>query len=92
MISSLAGVNPIAGMAAYCASKAGLDYFAASLMLEVRQRGIKVTTAASITSSQSRWNNLSVTPLSPPLARRTRVAARSGKRRTCARAPESPPL
>jgi 3-oxoacyl-[acyl-carrier protein] reductase len=46
MISSLAGVNPIAGMAAYCASKAGLDHFAASLMLEVRQRGIKVTTIA----------------------------------------------
>ena len=46
MISSLAGVNPIAGMAAYCASKAGLDHFAASLLLEVRQRGIKVTTIA----------------------------------------------
>jgi NAD(P)-dependent dehydrogenase (short-subunit alcohol dehydrogenase family) len=46
MISSLAGVNPIAGMAAYCASKAGLDHFAASLMLEVRQRGVKVTTLA----------------------------------------------
>jgi 3-oxoacyl-[acyl-carrier protein] reductase len=46
MVSSLAGVNPIAGMAAYCASKAGLDHFAASLMLEVRQRGVKVTTIA----------------------------------------------
>ena len=46
MISSLAGVNPIAGMAAYCASKAGLDHFAASLMLEVRQRGVKVSTIA----------------------------------------------
>jgi 3-oxoacyl-[acyl-carrier protein] reductase len=33
-------------MAAYCASKAGLDHFAASLMLEVRQRGIKITTIA----------------------------------------------
>jgi NAD(P)-dependent dehydrogenase (short-subunit alcohol dehydrogenase family) len=46
MISSLAGVNPIAGMAAYCASKAALDHFSASLMLEVRQRGVKVTTIA----------------------------------------------
>jgi NAD(P)-dependent dehydrogenase (short-subunit alcohol dehydrogenase family) len=46
MISSLAGQNPIAGMAAYCASKAALDHFAACLMLEVRQRGIKVTTIA----------------------------------------------
>jgi NAD(P)-dependent dehydrogenase (short-subunit alcohol dehydrogenase family) len=46
MISSLAGVNPIAGMAAYCASKAALDHFAASLMLEVRQGGVKVTTLA----------------------------------------------
>ena len=46
MISSLAGVNPIAGMAAYCASKAGLDHFSASLMLEVRHRGIRVTTLA----------------------------------------------
>jgi len=39
-----AGVNPIAGMAAYCASKAGLDHFSACLMLEVRQQGVKVTT------------------------------------------------
>jgi NAD(P)-dependent dehydrogenase (short-subunit alcohol dehydrogenase family) len=46
MISSLAGQNPIAGMAAYCASKAALDHFAASLMLEVRQKGVKVTTIA----------------------------------------------
>jgi hypothetical protein len=46
MISSLAGQNPIAGMATYCASKAALDHFAACLMLEVRQRGIKVTTIA----------------------------------------------
>jgi NAD(P)-dependent dehydrogenase (short-subunit alcohol dehydrogenase family) len=46
MISSLAGVNPIAGMSAYCASKAGLDHFAACLMLEVRQQGVKVTTLA----------------------------------------------
>jgi 3-oxoacyl-[acyl-carrier protein] reductase len=46
MISSLAGRNPIAGMAAYCASKAALDHFAACLMLEVRHSGVKVTTIA----------------------------------------------
>ena len=40
------GVNPISGMAAYCASKAALDHFSASLMLEVRHRGVKVTTIA----------------------------------------------
>ena len=46
MISSLAGQNPIAGMAAYCASKAALDHFSTCLMLEVRQRGVRVTTIA----------------------------------------------
>jgi NAD(P)-dependent dehydrogenase (short-subunit alcohol dehydrogenase family) len=46
MISSLAGINPIAGMAAYCASKAALDHFTACLMLEVRHNGVKVTTLA----------------------------------------------
>jgi len=46
MISSLAGTNPIAGMAAYCASKAGLDHLTSCLMLEVRQQGVKVTTIA----------------------------------------------
>jgi len=46
MISSLAGQNPSAGMAPYCASKAALDHFASCLMLEVRHRGIKVTTIA----------------------------------------------
>jgi len=46
MVSSLAGSNPIAGMAAYCASKAALDQFAACLMLEIRQKGVKVTTIA----------------------------------------------
>jgi NAD(P)-dependent dehydrogenase (short-subunit alcohol dehydrogenase family) len=46
MISSLAGQNPITGLAAYCASKAALDHFAACLMLEVRQKGVKVTTIA----------------------------------------------
>ncbi len=46
MISSLAGTNAIAGLAAYCASKAALDHLAACLMLEVRQQGVKVTTIA----------------------------------------------
>lgn len=46
MISSLAGSNPIAGLAAYCASKAALDHLAACLMLEVRQQGVKVTVLA----------------------------------------------
>jgi len=46
MVSSLAGKNPIAGLAAYCASKAALDQFAACLMLEVRHQGVKVTTVA----------------------------------------------
>jgi 3-oxoacyl-[acyl-carrier protein] reductase len=46
MISSLAGSNPIAGMAAYCASKAALDHFSHCLMLEVRHQGIKVTVIA----------------------------------------------
>jgi NAD(P)-dependent dehydrogenase (short-subunit alcohol dehydrogenase family) len=46
MISSLAGRNPIAGLSAYCASKAALDHLAACLMLEVRHQGIKVTTIA----------------------------------------------
>jgi len=46
MISSLAGQNPIAGMAAYCASKAALDHFARCLMLEVRQQRVKITTIA----------------------------------------------
>lgn len=46
MISSLAGQNAIAGLSAYCASKAALDHLAACLMLEVRHRGVKVTTIA----------------------------------------------
>jgi NAD(P)-dependent dehydrogenase (short-subunit alcohol dehydrogenase family) len=46
MISSLAGSNPSAGMAAYGASKAALDYLAQCLMLEVRHQGVKVTTIA----------------------------------------------
>jgi len=46
MVSSLAGSNPIAGLSAYCASKAALDHLATCLMLEVRQHGVKVTTLA----------------------------------------------
>jgi len=46
MISSLAGSNANAGMAAYAASKAALDHFARCLLLEVRHKGIKVTTIA----------------------------------------------
>ncbi len=46
MISSLAGQNPIAGLSAYCASKAALDHLTTCLMLEVRHHGVKVTTIA----------------------------------------------
>jgi NAD(P)-dependent dehydrogenase (short-subunit alcohol dehydrogenase family) len=46
MISSLAGVNATANLAAYSASKAALDHFARCLMLEVRHQGVKVTTIA----------------------------------------------
>jgi NAD(P)-dependent dehydrogenase (short-subunit alcohol dehydrogenase family) len=46
MISSLAGANATANLAAYSASKAALDHFSRCLMLEVRHQGIKVTTIA----------------------------------------------
>ena len=42
-ISSLAGKNPFAAGAAYCASKAGLNHFSESLMQEVRYDGIRVS-------------------------------------------------
>jgi NAD(P)-dependent dehydrogenase (short-subunit alcohol dehydrogenase family) len=42
-ISSLAGKNPFAGGAAYCASKAGLNAFTEALMQEVRYEGIRVS-------------------------------------------------
>jgi 3-oxoacyl-[acyl-carrier protein] reductase len=45
-ISSLAGSNPFAGGAAYCASKAGLNAFTEALMLEVRYDNIRVSTVA----------------------------------------------
>ena len=43
-VSSLASTNPFAEGAVYCASKAGLNAFTESLMQEVRQDGIRVTT------------------------------------------------
>jgi NAD(P)-dependent dehydrogenase (short-subunit alcohol dehydrogenase family) len=42
-ISSLAGSNPFAGGASYCASKAAVDAFTEALMQEVRHDGIRVT-------------------------------------------------
>ena len=42
-ISSLAGKNPFAGGAAYCASKAALNAFSEALMQEVRYDNIRVT-------------------------------------------------
>ena len=42
-ISSLAGKNPFAAGAAYCASKAGLNHFSEVLMQEVRYDGIRVS-------------------------------------------------
>ncbi|GBC84828.1 Sepiapterin reductase [bacterium HR11] len=45
-VGSLAGRNPIAGGAAYCASKFAVRGFSESLMLEVRYDDIKVTTIA----------------------------------------------
>jgi 3-oxoacyl-[acyl-carrier protein] reductase len=45
-VSSLAGDNPFAGGAAYCASKAGLNAFSEALMHEIRHDGIRVTVVA----------------------------------------------
>jgi NAD(P)-dependent dehydrogenase (short-subunit alcohol dehydrogenase family) len=42
-ISSLAGKNPFAGAAAYCASKAALNAFSEALMQEVRYDGVRVS-------------------------------------------------
>jgi NAD(P)-dependent dehydrogenase (short-subunit alcohol dehydrogenase family) len=42
-ISSLAGANPFAGGAAYCASKSGLNAFSEALMQEVRYDNIRVS-------------------------------------------------
>src|SRR5437870_8815663 len=42
-ISSLAGKNPFADGAAYCASKAGLNAFSEALMQEVRFDNIRVS-------------------------------------------------
>jgi len=45
-VSSLAGSNPFAGAAAYCASKAGLNAFTEALLAEVRYDNIRVSTVA----------------------------------------------
>jgi NAD(P)-dependent dehydrogenase (short-subunit alcohol dehydrogenase family) len=45
-ISSLAGRNPFAGGAAYCASKAGLNAFSDALMQELRHDDIRVCLVA----------------------------------------------
>jgi NAD(P)-dependent dehydrogenase (short-subunit alcohol dehydrogenase family) len=45
-VSSLAGSNPFAGGAAYCASKAGLNAFSDALMQEVRYDNIRVCSLA----------------------------------------------
>jgi NAD(P)-dependent dehydrogenase (short-subunit alcohol dehydrogenase family) len=42
-VSSLAGKNPFAGGAAYCATKAGLDAFSEALMQELRYDNIRVS-------------------------------------------------
>jgi NADP-dependent 3-hydroxy acid dehydrogenase YdfG len=42
-ISSLAGKNPFADAAAYCATKAGLNAFSEALMQEVRYDNIRVS-------------------------------------------------
>lgn len=42
-ISSLSGINPFVGGAAYCASKAGLNAFSEALMQEVRYDNIRVS-------------------------------------------------
>jgi len=45
-VSSLAGTNPFANAAAYCASKAGLNAFSEALMQELRYDGIRVSCVA----------------------------------------------
>jgi 3-oxoacyl-[acyl-carrier protein] reductase len=45
-VSSLAGTNPFADAAAYCASKSGLNAFSEALMQEVRHDGIRVACVA----------------------------------------------
>ncbi len=42
-ISSLASLQPIAGQAAYCASKAGFSMYLESARVELRRKGISVT-------------------------------------------------
>jgi short-subunit dehydrogenase len=45
-VASTVAFQPMPYMATYGASKAALDYFAHSLMLEVRAQNVKVTTIA----------------------------------------------
>jgi 3-oxoacyl-[acyl-carrier protein] reductase len=63
-ISSLAGQNPFAGGAAYCASKAGLNAFTEALMHEVRHDNIRVSCIlpGSVATSFSRGTS----PGGPP--------------------------
>jgi len=42
-VSSLSGVNPFAGAAGYCATKAGLNAFSEALMQELRHDDIRVS-------------------------------------------------
>ncbi len=48
IVSSAAAFTALPGMAAYCASKAGVEQFANVLRLEVRHRGVTVGTAHPI--------------------------------------------
>jgi NAD(P)-dependent dehydrogenase (short-subunit alcohol dehydrogenase family) len=45
IVSSLAAFAPAPGLAAYCASKAGVEHFASALRLEVDHHGVGVGTA-----------------------------------------------
>lgn len=45
VVSSAAAFAAVPGMAAYCASKAGVEHFANAVRLEVRHRGVAVGTA-----------------------------------------------
>ena len=45
IVSSEAAFAPGAGMASYCASKAGVEHFASSLRLEMAHRGVQVGSA-----------------------------------------------
>ena len=67
-ISSLAGINPFVGGAAYCASKAGLNAFSDALMQEVRYDNIRVTSvmpgsvATGFSGHESRGADWKISP------------------------------